>query len=106
MDHLIDKCIDIRVLTETWLKPGDSVISDITPPGLKLHHLPRNSSGGIGVLLRSSFSVTPHDSFKATSFENMLLANKSITIHLVVIYRIPHSKRNGLQPNQFLHEFF
>jgi hypothetical protein len=110
-DHLIDNDIDLCVLTETWLKPGDSdqrIISDMTPPGYKLHHVPRNGrGGGIAVLLRSSFSVTPQDSFNAVSFESMRLAIKikSVTIHLVVIYRVPPSKKNGLHSNQFHQEF-
>ena len=44
-DLLISKTIDILAVTETWLRPHDTVacIADISPSGYTFHHRPRSA---------------------------------------------------------------
>ena len=109
--YVVDNNIDILALNETWLHPGDvdnHVIGDLTPSGYLFHHIPRvGRGGGVGVLIRNSLSVTKQPKLDASSFESIDLSIKAVStcIHLLVIYRIPPSKKNKLSPAMFLEEF-
>ena len=72
--------------------------------GFTLHHVPRNSSrtgGGVGVLINDRVKlVTRLEPINnAVSFESMemIITIVSISIRLVVIYRMPPSTKNKLK---------
>lgn len=111
MDHLISNNIDIALLTETWLAAGNldmPVIGQLELPGYKLYHKPRlQRGGGVGALINTSFKVKLQESPNFPSFEAMRLSVqvKSICFHLIVIYRVPPSKKNGLSTSDFIDHF-
>ena len=69
--------IDILAITETWLKPSDtlSCLSDHTPPGFSLLHKPRphGIGGGIGFLISNEFKVTDYTIPSFSTFECICL---------------------------------
>ena len=80
--------------------------------GFTLHHVPRNSGrtgGGVGVLINNRVKlVTRLEPINnAVSFESMemIITIVSISIRLVVIYRMPPSKKNKLKRGTFVTEF-
>ena len=80
--------------------------------GFTLHHVPRNSGrtgGGVGVLINDRVKlVTRLEPINnAVSFESMemIITIVSISIRLVVIYRMPPSKKNKLKRGTFVTEF-
>ena len=91
-------------LTETWLSNEDSknkhVIDHCVAHGYTLHPSPRTSGrrgGGVGRLMNNAIKVTfrrIHVSPQITSFELMeaVLIICSISLHLIVIYRMPPTK--------------
>ena len=99
-DHIIDNNLDIVALTETWLSNEEvnnrRVVMECSTHGFTLHHVPRNSGrtgGGVGVLINDRVKlVTRLEPInKAVSFESMemIITIVSISIRLVVIYRMP-----------------
>lgn len=41
-EHIIEKCVDILAITETWLREEDDChINDLCPPGYKFVGVPR-----------------------------------------------------------------
>ena len=105
------------VLTETWLSSEDSknkhVIDQCVAQGYTIHHSPRTSGrrgGGVGLLVSNAIKVTfkrIHVSPLITSFELMeaVLTICSVSLRLIVIYRMPPSKINGLKTGTFYEEF-
>ena len=111
------------------------VVMECSTHGFTLHHVPRNSGrtgGGVGVLINDRVKlVTRLEPInKAVSFESMEMINNnnnnniclksniqtssvdcapvtivSISIRLVVIYRMPPSKKNKLKRGTFVTEF-
>ena len=108
--------LDIVALTETWLSNEENsnthVILEYSNHGYTLHHVPRNSGstgGGVGVLINDRVKlVTRLETVNsAVSFESMemIITIVSISIRLVVIYRMPPSKNNKLKRGTFVTEF-
>ena len=115
-DHIFDNDLDIVALTETWLSNEENnntnVITECSTHGYTLHHVPRNSGstgGGVGVLINDRVKlVTRLETVNsAVSFESMemIITIVSISIRLVVIYRMPLSKKNKLNRGTFGTEF-
>ena len=116
-DHVKESQLDIVALTETWLSNEDGknkhVIDQCVAHGYTLHHSPRTSGrrgGGVGILVNNAIKVTfrrIHVSPQITSFELMeaVLTIYSISLRLIVIYRMPPSKINGLKTGTFYEEF-
>ena len=116
-DHIKEYQLDIVALTETWLSSEDSknkhVIDQCVAHGYSLHHSPRTSGrrgGGVGLLVSNAIKVTfkrIHVSPLITSFELMeaVLTICSVSLRLIVIYRMPPSKINGLKTGTFYEEF-
>ena len=101
-DHIFDNDLDIVTLSETWLSNKENnnrhVITECSNHGYTLHHVPRNygsTCGGVGVLMSARVKlVTRLETVNsAVSFESMEIV--SISIRLVVIYRMPPSKKNN-----------
>ena len=58
-EFIEEKKLDVLAITELWLKGTDkdkAVISELIPPGFKLHHVarPKKRFGGVAVIYRSS----------------------------------------------------
>ena len=85
----------------------------VSGSGYTLHHLPRISGrrrGGVGLLVSNAIKVNfkrIHVSPLITSFELMevVLTICSVSLRLIVIYRMPPSKINGLKTGTFYEEF-
>ena len=96
-DHIFDNDLDIVALTETWLPNEENnnthVITECSNHGYTLHYVPRNSGGGVGVFINDRVKlVTRLETVNsAVSFESMetMITIVSISIRLVVIYRMP-----------------
>jgi exonuclease III len=71
-EYIVDNKIDIMALTETWLLPGDingSVITEATPRGYELRHMPRGGrGGGVGIIFKKSLKCKLIPPKKFTSF--------------------------------------
>ena len=76
-DMVSSKKINILAITETWLKPSDtlSCLSDLTPPGFSLLHKPRTHGrgGGVGFLISNEFKVTDYTIPSFSTFECICL---------------------------------
>jgi len=86
-DFIVNDCIDILLLTETWLSSDSpsSVLDSLTPPGYSIIHKPRLSGrgGGLAVIFRSCFSISEGTLSSFNSFESLCFAlslpNKNFT---------------------------
>ena len=81
-------------LTETWLSQSDtaSFLSEITPTGFKLHHIPRTHrrGGGVGFMVNESFDfiVLQSPSF---GFESIIaqLKQDNTCLNFATVYQPP-----------------
>ena len=92
VDFVTEKDVDIVAISETWLKDGDDVIiRSITPTGYQFVQQPREgkTGGGVGLLFKSSLSVTVYHTSSSKSFESLhaQVSDNSRSFRLVVIYR-------------------
>ena len=103
-DHIKEYQLDIVALRETWLSSEGSknkhVIDQCVAHGYSLHHSPRTE------MVSNAIKVTfkrIHVSPLITSFELMeaVLTICSVSLRLIVIYRMPPSKINGLKTGTF-----
>ena len=108
-DYLLDKDVDVFVITETWLGEEEPVIiGECTPLGYSFFNFPRpgDKHGGIAFICKSSLkltiSPTPLDT---VTFEHASMTDNSKTFRLTAVYRPPPSKVNGFKYNQFMEEF-
>ena len=100
-DYILDEKLDLAVLIETWLRPGDLdnvVIAELCPPGYAFRHLPRKNGsgyGGVGLVYRENISVKLKKVKLShlVSFENMVvtLTSGCVTVNMAIIYRTPPS---------------
>ena len=115
-DHCKDNKLDIVALTETWISNDPSksnrVVIECAERGYTLHQIPRSSGrrgGGVGVMLNNSIKLTTRlmPVYAAESFESMelIITIVSISIRLVIIYRMPPSKENKIKRSSFITEF-
>ena len=76
-DMVSSRKIDILAITETWLKPSDtlSCLSDLTSPEFSLLHKPRphGRGGGVGFLISNEFKVTDYTIPSSSTFECICL---------------------------------
>jgi len=97
MEHVSDHDPDVAFVTETWLKSDkNKITAEIKTYGYDLKHCIRNDpekdrGGGVGILVRSTLSVTQVSTKSFTSFEHVVVklpcSNKK-TIFLISIYRL------------------
>ena len=97
MEHMIDHSADVGFTIETWLKSDkNKVTADIKSYGYTLKHNIRKDpekdrGGGVGIIVRSTLSVTQLSSKSFTSFEHVAIklncTNKK-KILLISIYRL------------------
>jgi hypothetical protein len=113
-DYIVSNDFDLCALTETWL--GSSIdnicISELVPAGYSFEHVPRCGSkrgGGIGLIYKSSITVTVAKSNPTHKFDHFELMDCSLNINgyvlkLAIVYRPPPSTKNGLKTSVFLTE--
>jgi hypothetical protein len=106
-DLIIDKSIDILILTETWLRDDcrDQVaIGEMTPPGYSIQHSPRPNrrGGGLAIIHRSDLETDTIKPIKFSTFECFITRVKhpKACFHLAAVYRPPQSS-----PAKFFDEF-
>ena len=104
IDHANENKFDVVVLTETWLSNVETnnatVVNYCMEQGYNLHYRPRSDrrrGGVVGVLVSNRIKLTTRQVSvdpKVASFEHMelVITVSSITIRLVIIYRMPRSK--------------
>lgn len=97
MEHVSDHNADVAFITETWLKSDkNQITADIQTHGYRLKHSIRNDpdkerGGGVGILVRSTMSVTQLSSKPFSSFEHVVIkltCSKRKTVLLISIYRL------------------
>ena len=112
VDHTCDHKLDIVGITETWLSRDDTdriTTHHLTPPGYKLIHTARTTGRGgeVALLHRSGLTVNEEKSevlFKSFEYIKARLEFKQKYLTIVVLYRPPPSKKNGLTINLFFDE--
>ena len=114
-DIIMQANVDLVFLCETWLQPeGDEAdCAALTPPGVCLKSLPRQSGtgGGLAALHLTSFTrniaVSTRD-FVITAFEicEVRLSYDGHTAVFLSIYRPPPSRQIKLTNAMFLEQFY
>ena len=108
---MADSNLDLLALTETRLCGDGSdeiYIKEMTPPGCKCVHLPRNRRGdGVALVFRAGMSIVVRQrSVFFDSFECLEVTLTSGTVaHLSVIYHPPPSRANQSSDRIFLKDF-
>ena len=104
IDHAKENKLDVVVLTETWLSNVETnnatVVNYCMKQGYTLHHRPRSDGrrgGDVDVLVSNKIKLTTRQVSvdpKVASFQHMelVITVSSITIRLIIIYRMPRSK--------------
>ena len=119
-DFIINNNVDIMAITETWLYADDNenaiYINEMTPDGYEMKHVARqdesgHAAGGVGLIFRKSVKVVVKDSgnmcrSKTDQFEYMACdvfqnSDARSKIILILVYRPPPSKKNGLKIKSF-----
>ena len=101
---------DFIFLSETWFnKHGDEpLLRAILPKGYKIYTSPRigRRGGGLAVIYRNHLQIT-FKSLPSTSFEciSTTVASDNKSIHFVLIYRPPPSKKVKTTFKDFVDEF-
>ena len=114
-DFIISNDLDMLVITETWLgsKVDKVCLSELVPDGYKISHVPRlkREGGGVAILHKTSIKIKIDSSSKDGDFEQFefmdcIISVRDFSTRLVVIYRPPPSKTNGLSTSKFLNNEF
>ena len=89
-DYILDKNVDVMIITESWLGDDDPVIiGECTPLGYSFLNFNRSGDkhGGIAIISKSSLnlSVSPIKTVK-TTFEHACVTFKTLRL-LIIIYR-------------------
>jgi hypothetical protein len=111
IDHIVDNSLDLLMVTETWISPGNENNPHLSflPAGYKILHVPRPSrrGGGVAIIYRECLNIQSHHSTTAKSFEGLevVMTIASNCLRLVTLYRPPPSPQNGFSNNQFFTEF-
>ena len=111
-DYVVEHNLEILAITETWLKSGDQdtyYAKEICPTGYDFHHIPRADAngGGVGLLVKKTLQIRKQNLEKFKSFEYMdvLVKYANTCTRLVILYRPPPSKENGLKEIDFFGDF-
>ena len=110
-DFIVENNFECVALTETWLIDDDqdsATLTSLVPDGYRILHVPRTGGkgGGVAFICKKHYNVKIDETFKASSFENMIvnITIESYTFRVFVIYRIPPSPRNKICKSTFLKE--
>ena len=109
-DFIVSQNIDVLALTETWLCCGDNaVLNDLLPPGYDIRHVDRERrGGGVALIYKKDISfrniVPTHEITQFELLDCIIKVNK-LSTRLVVVYRPPPSRKNGLKYENFAIEW-
>ena len=108
---IIDKCLDILCLTETWLSGGASdevVLAELLPPGYRIIQAHRKSGrgGGVAIIYRESVKINTEKIREYSTFEHIQAKTTvgSCTYRIIVIYRPPRSQDESVTVSSFITE--
>ena len=99
MDHFVDEDCDAGFITETWLTTERNIVTaSVKNHGYILKHNIRNipdkdGGGGVGVAVRSCFSVKQDVTKAYQSFEHTVTrmpCSKNRKLSMISIYRLQH----------------
>ena len=89
-DYLLDKDVDIMVITETWRGQDDRVvIGACTQPGYDFRNFnrPEDKHGGIAIISKCSLKLTVSSiDTDASTFEHACVTDPSKSLRLIAIY--------------------
>ena len=98
-DLISSHSIDILALTETWIKPSDTVacVADLTPPGFCFKHRPRavRRGGGVGFMVSDVYQTeeVPLPTYSTfESFSLKITAKAFSGIFLCIYHPEPYHK--------------
>ncbi|KAL5260505.1 hypothetical protein ACHWQZ_G010593 [Mnemiopsis leidyi] len=107
LELLSDENIDICMLSETWLRKGDtSKISEIKDLGYNTSHCSRpGRGGGVAILFKKNLRLTKRNVKACKSFEHIECSMKSGNdiVRLISIYRSPSAALSNI--TDFLSDF-
>ncbi len=113
-DLVISEKLDILAITESWLhgdNRDDPTLADIhnTLPDFSSYSIPRvgRKGGGVLLLLRKGFNVQQNVSPSFTAFEHgdFTISSHSASLHLIIVYRMRHTKSHPASVGTFISEF-
>jgi len=111
-DFMQSNNADLLALTETWLGTAidKSVISEITPDGYQILHVPRKDKlgGGVALIHKSNVDVKRSKPIQTYSHFELLECNVAVQknrFRLCVVYRPPPSRTNKLKNSTFFDEW-
>ena len=104
-EYIWNKEMDFGVITETWFKDDNWLLSDLNTLGLKQDAINHNdgwTGGGLSLVFRSQYPCERLKISKHQSLELGLWKLNIKGIHTVVlgIYRPPYSKCNKVSDNE------
>lgn len=111
MDHIISEDLHVCALTETWLKPKDTVSeAALSSQGYNFEGAPRPTDrvgGGTGLVFSDTIECSKVSSGELNSFEfsQWKLKTHKQYIMLIIIYRPPYSTAHPATPSVFFSEF-
>ena len=118
-DYILDKKLDVLVLTETWLfkDEQENLIyrAELLPNNYTIMHVPRTNGqtgGGIAVIYRDNFTIhftnssnTHENAFNQFEFLDCKLEKTRTKngrfLRILVVYRPPPTRKNGLKLKSF-----
>ena len=111
-DLIIEKSLDIMIITETWLHEGgdEPAIREMTPTVYVFFQKPRSTGqrgGGLAVIYRSALTVRLCNDVDYSSFEciNFVISQGKQTVRTIVIYRPPPSTAYQIKESSFHEDF-
>jgi len=109
-DYIVTNDFDIVAITETWLGTTNikTVLAELVPEGYKICQVSRSGhGGGVAVIHKASIDLELLESSRTASYDTFeyrdcSLAIKNYSLRLIVIYRPPPNKTNGIKAGTFL----
>ena len=108
--YIITNDVDVCVITETWLTATDNaVMFEITPVGYKLicSHRADRRGGGLAIIFKENLKFKSIEMGERSSYEflELYLADGSVSLRLVAVYRPPFSPTHRVSIGTFIDEF-
>jgi hypothetical protein len=111
LHHVLDKNIDLCVITETWLRQDgdDYVRAELKQKGFNLDDVPRSdrTGGGLALFYRDNLRVqrTHSSMLPSCEYAEWSVDCQSYQLTIAALYRPPHSANHPSTHAQFLNDF-
>ena len=95
VQYILEKNIDVCIITETWLKNDDNVIiGELVPSGYKIDYVSRNGrrGGGIAIIYKATCrlqKLEPIITSDAFEFTEVILSSGNGHARIIAVYRPP-----------------